>query len=352
MSTRLFYILKGNNGATYILNTSSWKNIGASLKFYRARTLKAHILKQGLHWYLLFKWILFKRKLKSAIEINQYLQKVSVTKTNFNINEYCSVLISPTYDKVIVNHHHEYFQKFAFEKSYHNVKKEATIYALITKSNKYFQTSNYYDVEDKKDQLISFKLSNTHVLTSTEKTTTDGLTLALVEFFKATASGKCTIKTYIEHLQSELQQLQEIQTETQEQVLNVIKKNYGELEFPLGLVHRDFKPWNVINYSKPLIFDFEEAITDGPPLEDLLNYYIDPIIRYKTTEEVIKLALNETQILNYKNYLQELNIEIEFKVFLHFYLIERMLFWKNTNEVETAMSYRKLSNHLILQEKL
>jgi hypothetical protein len=352
MSTKLFYILKGNNGANYILNTSSWKNIGTSLQFYRARTLKASILKQGLHWYLFFIGSLFQTNLKSAIEINQYLQNISATKTAFNINEDCSVLISPTHDKVIVHHHREYFQKFAFGKSYQNVKKETVIYDLFTKNKKHFQTSNYYDVEHKKDELISFKLSNTHISTSIKKTTSEGLTLALVEFFKTTDSEKSTIKTYIEYLQSELQQVQNVQTKTQVQVLETIKTNYGELEFPLGLVHRDFKPWNIISYSKPVIFDFEEAVLDGPPLEDLLNYYIDPIIRYKTIGEVYRIALNEAQILNYKNYLQLLNIEIEFNVFLHLHLIERILFWKNTNEVETAMSYKKLSNHLMLQEKL
>jgi hypothetical protein len=351
MKIKLFYILNGNNGATYILNTSSWKNIGTSLKFYRARTLKASILKKGLHWYLFFIGSLFQTNLKSDIEIKQYLQKVSATSTSFNINKDCSVLISPTNDKVIVHHHHEYFQKFAFGKSYHNVKKEADIYDLFTKNKKHFQTSNYYDVEDKKNELISFKLSNTNVLTSIEKTTVEGLTLALVAFFKTTDSEKCTVKTYVEHLQSELQQVQNVQTKTQVQVLETIKTNYGELEFPLGLVHRDFKPWNVISYSKPLIFDFEEAVIDGPPLEDLLNFHIDPIIRYKTIEEVYKIALNEVQILNYKNYLKGLNIVMDFKVFLHFYLINRILFWKNANEAETAMSYKKLSNHLILEEK-
>ncbi len=347
MSTRLFYILKGNNGATYILNTSSWKNIDTSLKFYRARTLKASILKQGLHWYLFFKWILFKTKLKSAIEINHYLQKISVINTNFNINENCSVLISPTNDKVIVNRHHEYFQKFAFGKSYKNVKKEATIYALFTNNEKYFQTSNYYDVEDKKDQVISFKLSNTHILASIEKTTTEGLTLALIEFFKLPASKKFTINAYVDQLQSELQQLQYGQTETLEQELEAIKTNYGKLEFSLGLVHRDFKHWNVINYSKPLIFDFEEAVTNGPPLEDLLNYYIDPIIRNKMTDEVVKLTLNEAQLLTYKKYLKGLNIEIEFKVFLHFYLIERLVFWKKANDMELSNKYLNLSTYLI-----
>lgn len=348
MHAKLFHILKGNNGATYICNAKNTNSIIHSLKFYKARSFKATVLKQGLQAYLLLKGFFLKGSLESATEINQYLQKIAAVKTDFNINKNCSVLISPTTDKVIVNHHNNYFQKFAFGKSYNNVKKEAAIYALFTEDTKYFQTSKFYDVIDNKDQIITFKLSNKHILTKKAVQTTINLVPALLEFFNISKQNSGSIKKQVSVLKTALQQLSAIETGAQQQVLETINTNYGALEFPLGLVHRDFKPWNVLSYAKPLIFDFEETVTNGLPLEDLLNYYIDPIIRYKTTQEVVNLALSKTQIISYKNYLAKLTITIDFKVFLHFYLIERILFWSDANEEETARRYKKLSDHLIL----
>ena len=65
-----------------------------------------------------------------------------------------------------------------------------------------------------------------------------------------------------------------------------IKNEFHTETIPLGLVHRDFKPWNTLLRDTVLIFDFEEAFIAGPPLEDLLNYYIDPIIRYQSAIQV------------------------------------------------------------------
>jgi hypothetical protein len=346
MRNKVFYILKGNNGATYIFNTNNWESIGESLKFYKARALKAKVLKQGLHYYLYLKGRLFHSKLKSTADINQYLQQMSATNADFNIDNNCSALISPTHDKIIVNHHDEYFQKFAFGNSYKKVKKEAAIYAMFTKNKKHFQTSNYTAVEDQKDQLISFKLSNEHISTLKEEPTSGNLVPALLEFFKTTNQKKCSIAAYLDNLQNELQQIEVAPTEAQEQVLENIKRNYGSLEFPLGLVHRDFKPWNILFYKKPLIFDFEETIMDGLPLEDLFNYIIDPIIMFNTSEEVYNHINKKQHIEAYNIYLNKLDLKVDFEVFLKIYSTNRILFWNMENKMHASQKYIDLLKYI------
>jgi len=350
MKNKLFLILQGNNGATYIANTKSWEAISCSLKFHTALTVKSKILKKGLHCLLFLKGIFGAGKLKSCIEIDQYLQNSLKSNYEFSIDENCSVLISPTKDKVIVHHHHQYFQKFAFGKSYANVKNEAVIYGLFNDDIKNFQVSKFFDSYDDSANFCFFKLSNAYIKSTKIKTT--DVVPALVEFFKLGSGKYCSVNTYINELLIKIEMLGKDQMTVQIQVLNELKNKYGKMEFPLGLVHRDFKPWNILNFEKPLLFDFEETIVDGLPLEDVFNFYIDPIIRYKTAKEVTERTLNNEHLLKYKNYLKGLDISINFNLFLHIYLIERMVFWIKGNEIETSNKYLNLSNYLIKTSKL
>lgn len=349
MKNNPFVILKGNNGATYIVNTNNWDILSYSLLFYKTRTIKSTILKNGLHSLLFLKGVFGIGKLKSALEINEFLQNSLKTRCDFKVDNNCSVLISPTQDKVIVHHHQQYFQKFAFGKSYTKVKNEADIYKLLNKEIKSFQLSQFFDFQDDSTTFCSFKLSNTALKTT--NTQSSDLTHVLVEFFNITKNEKCSINSYINELLDKMELFDKELIKNQIEVLEALKNKYGQLEFPLGLVHRDFKPWNVLNFEKPLLFDFEEAVVDGPPLEDVLNYYIDPIIRYKSPKEVVSIVLHKAYLHSYKKYLNDLNIRVDFTVFIHLYLIERMVFWKNANDTATFKSYLNLSNYLITASK-
>ena len=290
MKQPCFYIAKGKHGATYILNSKNWESIRYSLNFYNANSIKAKLLKPAFHVYLFIRGQLFANTLKNATVINSFLQNNSKTYTCFNINNNCSVLVAPTQDKIIVHHHHQYFQKFAFRNSYSKVKKEARIYALFKRPLIHFQVSKYYDALDQNDEIMSFKLSNENIDTQEAKLRSDNLVTLLTEFFKTVPQKKSTIKTYVGNLKKELQKLPTKVIKNQLRILKDLQATSEASEFPLGLVHRDFKPWNIIHFNKPLIFDFEEALVDGLPLEDLLNYYIDPIIRFKKIKNVVSLA--------------------------------------------------------------
>ena len=347
MKQPCFYIAKGNHGATYVLNSKNWESIRYSLKFYNATSIKAKLLKPAFHVYLFLRGQLFANTLKNATVINSYLQNYSKTDTYFNINNNCSVLVAPTQDKITVHHHQQYFQKFAFTNSYSKVKKEAQIYALFKRPLIHFQVSKYYDALDENDKIMSFKLSNENINTQEAKQSQYSLVTLLIEFFKTVPQRKSTVKTYVGKLIIDLQKLTNNTFKNQLQILEDLYASSEALAFPLGLVHRDFKPWNIIHFNKPLIFDFEEAIVEGLPLEDLLNYYIDPIIRFKKTKNVVSLALNKDQLKQYRDYLKKLNISIDFKVFLHFYLMERILFFSKANEIDISDKYLDLSNYLI-----
>lgn len=343
----LFYILQGNSGATYILNAGNWNAISASLRFYRARNLKSKVLKVGLRLYLFGMGKLVSKGLKTGDEIQEYLQNLSANPIDFQIDENCSALISPTRNKIIVHHHGVYFQKFAFGESYSKVKNEANIYALFPKTPVIFQVSSFSKAFDTVGQVCSFTLSNSGL--QTVKNKTPGLVAVLVEFFKMAQGKTITLEDHINALLKTMEDVKDNPLTKQVVVLESFKKDQGSLVLPLGLVHRDFKPWNILEYERPLIFDFEEAIPAGPPMEDLLNFYIDPIIRYRPTTEVAELLLSKANIESYTSYLKELGIIIDYQVLIHTYLIERIVFWTNAGELQTAKAYLALSDYLIAE---
>ena len=126
-----------------------------------------------------------------------------------------------------------------------------------------------------------------------------------------------------------------------------IQKEYAAETLPLGLVHRDFKPWNILLRDSVLIFDFEEAIIAGPPLEDILNYYIDPVIRYQSAIQVYDFIYSKEKLTEYTTYLKLLNVNVSFEVLLVTYILERIIFWTKEDELDTASRYKDLLSHLL-----
>ena len=154
---RLFYILSGNNGATYAICCNSCKNINDGLKFYKPVNLIGKLKKIALFGVL---WTIGKlniRMLKSSEAVSAYCSDVIGKKIDFNLSEYSSVLISPTRDKIIVNHHNDCFQKFAIGKSYSGMLNEIELYGRLNSSDSFF-ISKISDIQIT-DDLCSFNLS-------------------------------------------------------------------------------------------------------------------------------------------------------------------------------------------------
>jgi len=352
MKIKLFYILNGNNGATYILNTSSWKNIGTSLKFYRAYTLKGKLQKSILTYFLFVIGKFFPSICKSKEAIKIYLKENINADVDFYLDENSSLLISPTRDKVIVNHHAQYFHKFAFGKSFIKVQNESAIYKLLQNSKK-FQVASVMDLKmDEQLSACNFKLVNPPVNTCHKLLEIDNLPEILVEFFNSSPHKK-TVKfsDYIEDLFKRFHSLNMEPINSLTSYLAEIQKEYDTETMPLGLVHHDFKPWNTLLRDTVLIFDFEEAITAGPPLEDLLNYYIDPVIRYQSSNQVYDFIYSKEKVTEYTSYLKLLNVTMTFEVLLVTYVLERIVFWTKEEELETVRHYKNVLSHILLNSQ-
>ena len=339
---KLFYILTGNNGATYVICCNSFKNINEGLKFYKPVNLLGKLKKTALFGVL---WTIGKlnmKMLKSLEEVSAYCSNVISKKIDFNLSEDSSVLISPTRDKIIVNHHNHCFQKFAIGKSYYSVLNEIELYEQLNSSDS-FLISEISDIQIT-DDLCSFNLS---LPISFSKNTTppepQKLSKILVDFFSKEKLTYISWKDYVTGLKQKLK----TSTFCDEFVLE--KVNFileDDLKLPLGLVHRDFKPWNILYGNRPLIYDFEEAIIDGPPLEDFYNFYIDPIVRYKKPKYVFGV-INSFEVKEaLDNYIKNLKIDIPKEDLFVTYLVERFLFWESREDFDTANYFKNVLKSL------
>ena len=334
----MFHILTGNNGATYVICCDSYKNINKGLNYYKPVNLLGKLKKIALFGVL---WTLGKlnlKVLKSLEAVSTYCCDVIGKKIDFNLSENCSVFISPTRDKVIVNHHKQYFQKFAFGKSHFNVKNECEVYKLLNSSDS-FLVSEISDIQNGHDY-CSFKLTNPLTFSNDKALLKPkNLSQILIEFFNKVPLTFISWQDYTTGLKIKLQNSALCDAFVFDKV-NKIALN--DFRLPLGLVHRDFKPWNISYSNPPLIYDFEEALFNGPPLEDFFNFYIDPIIRHKGPYKVLSVinSVEITHVMN--NYLEELNLNISREYLLITYCVERLLFYESRADKKTAIEYQNL----------
>ena len=321
---------------------NSFKNINGGLKFYKPVNLMGELKKTALFGVL---WTIGKlnmKMLKSLEEVSAYCSNVISKKIDFNLSEDSSVLISPTRDKIIVNHHNYSFQKFAIGKSYSGALNEIELYEQLNSSDS-FLISEISGIQITND-FCSFNLKQPN---SFSKNTTPpkpkNLSIILFDFFNKVPLTFISWQDYIVRLKQKLK----TSTFCDEFVLEKVNVNLeDDLKLPLGLVHRDFKPWNILYGNRPLIYDFEEAIIDGPPLEDFYNFYIDPIIRYKRPKYVIGV-INSIEVKEaLDDYIKNLKINILKEDLFVTYLVERILFWESKKDLDSAKHFKKVLKFL------
>lgn len=306
-----FYKIHGSNGGTFIFSSASLADWKKSLEFYRSVTFFARCKKQLL--------TLAYPILKPNYDSSQFLYG--------ELKSSDSAMISPTGDKVIIHHHGAGYEKLAFGRSLSGVRVELQIYKLLNEKNPAgFAFSETRELKSKSRE-CRFYMKYAGESFSEDVPELRALLMPLKEFFLLPGIKKMRWQDLWNTLPDDLQ------------YLIFAEDRIGET--PVGLVHRDFKPWNVKSGRKPLFFDFESASFTGCPLEDFFNYTVDPMLRFSTPEKVWKKI--QTDRILAETLLNELGIaEKEFSRYWRWYLLERISFWRNQEQTEISNRFQNL----------
>jgi len=213
-------LIKGNNGGLFFLSTNSWGDWRKSLEFYKGVTRKARLKRLLLYWaYHIVAGNCSRSEMADIVE--------DATGSRPDVSSPCSAIVAPTGDKAVVHIHDVGYWKAAGGQSYSKVKGEVGVYRLLTdKKPVKFGYSTIVDIMD------------------------DG---KHVSFF----------------MPEEKEEFCGDVVKPLEDVLPALK----EFHAVTGLVHGDFKPWNVRwrKDGRPQFFDFEEA-RPGDIKEDIEFY--------------------------------------------------------------------------------
>ena len=310
-----FYQIHGSNGGTFLFSVKSFKDWQRSLAFYRG--------------------VSFTAKCKKILLLLAY--PLLKYKANFdggdfrfgNLEPSCSAMISPTRDKVIIHRHGSGYEKQAFGKSLDGVRGELAVYRLLMEKQPESFTFSQVDELENSSERCRFYMKYADGDFSEKVPSVKDLLPALKEFFLL--SGNKTMKW------------KELWSSLPEDLQKYIPEADLEGETPVGLVHRDFKPWNVKFGTKALFFDFESASFSGCPLEDFFNYIVEQQFNFAASEQILG------SIQNYRNlaeeYLKNLNIpDKEFMQYWRWYLLERVAFWRAQGKFESANKFLTLYN--------
>lgn len=328
---RFFSRLAGRNGASFYFSTESFANWKRSLEFYRAVSFSAKL--KRLILLLTYPFFAFGKRLaksEAQEELHKVLSLEQIPELDFN----CSAMISPTHDKAIIHHHGAGYEKIAVGKSFSGVVQEADIYNLL--QEKIIKTFTCSAIQRGycSEREIHFFMKYADGTFSEAVPSQESLLEPLLEFFSCAPRKLVPWST----------QWNSLKANSNNQINALISSEDQTGETPVGLVHRDFKPWNVKFGKIPLFFDFESASLEGCPLEDLFNYRIDPLLRQISSSEIWHIV-QQTIFPLALEYLKKLELPTEeLPRYWHWYLLERTVFWQRQNQYELANKFLELYN--------
>ncbi len=318
----------GRNGASFFLSSRNFASWRKSLEFYRAFSYAAQVKKTAVE---LAYPVLKMRGGFSADEAAESVAAELELPFKPDMHGDCSAMISPTRDKAIIHRHGSGYEKIASGGSLPGVSRELDVYRLMAGNPpESFAVSAVSDVEETAEYVRFFMHyaggSFTGTMPGIEKNV-----LPLSEFFM-----KAEAKT------AAWRDLYDCLALRNQNVEKMLAPDDMRGMIQTGLVHRDFKPWNVRSGERPLFFDFEEAAFDGCPLEDLFNYDVDPMLRRTTPEAVWKHVRLKTfhaamELLEYLS----INIS-ELPRCWKWYLLERTVFWSERGQNQLSGRFAEL----------
>tara|TARA_B100000989_G_scaffold239892_1_gene186770 strand:- start:2550 stop:3575 length:1026 start_codon:yes stop_codon:yes gene_type:complete len=341
----MYYLVEGRNNSSYIIYVSSLNSIKYSFSFYKPITLWGKFIKIILIFYVLLNSKFFKKNIKNLYEINKYIS--NIFKINIQLRLGDCALISPTRDKIIIKKSEVFFRKIGVNHSFNFIKREYYIYKLFNRSPKSFQISKVDNFLANNGYVCEFTLDNSNIKTHMGEKI--NLITILSEFFQFSNPRFVYVSDYLKDL------LKNLDPKNHFKQIFILKKIISicvNQKISLGLTHGDFKPWNIINYKKPLIYDFETSIEHGLPLSDLINYKIEPLLLNNIKPiTCVELLLDEKVRSEFYDYLKILDINISLDLLVNIILIEKIIFW-HSKESPMEKKYILLSNILSSKIKL
>jgi hypothetical protein len=292
------------------------------LEFYRAVSPSARVKKLALACAYP---VLKPRAGLNSQEVAKELSSVGEVAVN---TEDFSALISPTRDKVIIHFHGKGYLKIATRASRIAAKREIAVYELLNrKKPQSFAFSPTCKIASDNSS-VRFFMGYAAGNFSERIPDADSLIASLSELFNLTRQEKPW-----EELWSFLQETPDLA----KRISDCDRKGNSIV----GLVHRDFKPWNVKSGDQPLFFDFESTVFTGCPLEDLFNYTVEPLLRQNTVDAARKIV--QKQIPVQLSLLNRLGIPENMRTrYYRYYLLERTFFWRQHDQIELANRFLAL----------
>lgn len=331
-----FIRLDGTNGATFFLNRNDAAAWQKSWEFYRALT-PINKLKKLVLIYSLPLWRYIQAKQVVIATVNAALSQKIPYVTEFGIDNLCSAMISPTRDKVIIHHHGRGYHKFAANNSFTGVAREIEVYRLLgARQSRNFCISTVTESSINHEcQVAEFFMQYAVIKEKTTVPTLEKIREGLIEFFSATGFQRIPWRNCWNQLALRA-------ADVSPEICVLIERQLMTGEVPVGLVHRDFKPWNIKSTSQLQFFDFEETVFDGLPLEDFFNYQVDPLIRYLPPNRLVKIIGKSEFQDEIQRYFKVLDIDDDWRRFWHWYLLERCVFWSEKRSPDVTKRYQKL----------
>lgn len=323
-----FIRINGRNGGSFFFSIASFAAWRQSLEFYRAIVLTSRLKKLILS--LAYPLWRCRNKLTST-QVAEAIAHELGLQSGLKLEENCSAIISPTKDKAIIHHHGFGYEKWAVGKSLPGVVCELKSYCtFMQKKPQHFCCSSLGE-NSISEQSVHFFMQYAEGDFSENIPKLQILLPALAEFFNIDGIRQSSWRNHWNKLLA-----------NDSELLAIVDSADLQGETRIGLAHRDFKPWNVKNGTKPLFFDFESIVFDGCPLEDLFNYTVDPLLHRKTPESVWRIV----QIQTFRQAGSLLSLQkipqCELMRYWRWYLLERVVFWRTHNREDFADKFLKL----------
>lgn len=317
-----FLRIDGGNGASFFFPVGTFADWKRGLEFYRAVSASAKLKKALLK--LAFP-VLKRRAHLTGAEVAQIVASELELAELPSIDGHASAMISPTRDKALVHHHGRSFEKFASGGSLPGVRRELELYRRLAEwGPRSFAFSRLLGSSEGESS-VRFEMAYAEGNFRDTPPKLLSLVEPLAEFFSLPGRTTRPWAELWDELAPEVE----------------LPAGYRDGETPVGLVHRDFKPWNVKSGEKPLFFDFESASLAGCPLEDLFNYHVEPRVRFDA-EKLTKSVSREVFPLAEELLRRLERPTTEVKRYWDWYLLERVAFWRAQGQPEHAARFGKL----------